>query len=70
MPGEISLGVNTHACVKSAIDAYQRDYHLLLAKECIDSYDQGCHDESFGYMVNSGIGVPLSNTRIIDRMKT
>ncbi|PMG44848.1 isochorismatase [Vibrio lentus] len=71
-PSEIVIaGVNTHACVRvTAIDAYQRDYHLLLAKECIDSYDQGCHDESFGYMVNSGIGVPLSNTEIIDRMKT
>ncbi|OEF05110.1 cysteine hydrolase [Vibrio genomosp. F10] len=71
-PSEIVIaGVNTHACVRvTAIDAYQRDYHLLLAKECIDSYDQGCHDESFGYMVNSGIGVPLSNTEIIDRLKS
>ena len=71
-PSEIVIaGVNTHACVRvTAIDAYQRDYHLLLAQECIDSYDQGCHDESFGYMVNSGIGVPLSNTEIIDRLKS
>ncbi|MBW3696125.1 cysteine hydrolase [Vibrio sp. T187] len=71
-PNEIVIaGVNTHACVRvTAIDAYQRDYHLLLAKECIDSYDQGCHDESFGYMVNSGIGIPLSNTEIIDRLKS
>ncbi|NOJ08362.1 cysteine hydrolase [Vibrio splendidus] len=71
-PTEIVIaGVNTHACVRvTAIDAYQRDYHLLLATECIDSYDQGCHDESFGYMVNSGIGVPLSNTEIIDRLKS
>ncbi|CAM3207103.1 cysteine hydrolase [Vibrio neptunius] len=71
-PSEIVIaGVNTHACVRvTAIDAYQRDYHLLLAQECIDSYDQGCHDESFGYMVNSGIGLPLPNTEIIDRLKS
>ncbi|AIU67092.1 cysteine hydrolase [Vibrio coralliilyticus] len=67
-PSEIVIaGVNTHACVRAtAIDTYQRDYHLLLAKECIDSYDQGCHDESFEYMVNSGIGRSLSNAEIID----
>ncbi|MEL3921450.1 cysteine hydrolase [Aeromonas enteropelogenes] len=71
VPSEIVIaGVNTHACVRvTAIDAYQRDYQLLLAKECIDSYDQGCHDESFGYLVNSGIGVSLSNAEIIDRLK-
>ncbi|EAS41104.1 cysteine hydrolase [Photobacterium profundum] len=71
-PSEIIIaGVNTHACVRvTAIDAYQRDYQLVLAKECIDSYDQGCHDESFGYMVNSGIGVPLSNAQIIEKLKS
>lgn len=63
-------GVNTHACVRvTAIDAYQRDYKLILAEECIDSYDQGCHDESFEYMVNSEIGVPLSNASIIETLK-
>lgn len=63
-PSEIvTAGVNTHACVRvTAIDAYQRD------KECIDSYDQGCHDESFEYMVNSGIGRSLSNSEIIDSL--
>lgn len=68
-PSEIVIaGVNTHACVRvTAIDAYQRDYKLVLAQECIDSYDQGCHEESFNYMVNSGIGIPLSNQQIKSR---
>lgn len=71
-PSEIVIaGVNTHACIRvTAIDAYQRDYQLVLAKECIDSYDQGCHDESFGYLVNSGIGLPLANSQIIARLKS
>ncbi|EGQ8305323.1 cysteine hydrolase family protein [Vibrio parahaemolyticus] len=70
-PSEIVIaGVNTHACIRvTAIDAYQRDYQLVLAKECIDSYDQGCHDESFSYLVNSGIGLPLANNQIIERLK-
>ncbi|MCL9783453.1 cysteine hydrolase [Vibrio sp. S4M6] len=70
-PNEIVIaGVNTHACIRvTAIDAYQRDYKLVLAEECIDSYDQGCHDESFGYLVNSGIGTPSSNEQIIEALQ-
>ncbi len=34
-PSEIVIaGVNTHAC-ESHIDAYQRDYHLLLPKSVL-----------------------------------
>ncbi|MCO6187387.1 cysteine hydrolase family protein [Rhizobium sp. L1K21] len=39
--GEIVLcGINTHACVRmTAIDAYQRDYQVILAREATGSYD-------------------------------
>ncbi|MEX6505476.1 cysteine hydrolase family protein [Jiella sp. M17.18] len=34
-------GINTHACIRmTAIDAYQRDYRVVLASEAIGSYDE------------------------------
>jgi nicotinamidase-related amidase len=40
--GELVVcGVNTHACIRmAAIDAYQRDFRVVLAEECIGSYDE------------------------------
>ncbi len=36
----IIAGINTHACVRMAvIDAYQRDYEIIIALDCIDSWD-------------------------------
>ncbi len=49
--GLILAGVNTHACIRTtAIDAYQRDWPLILASECIDSYDRDHHDVTLKYM--------------------
>ena len=37
----IIAGINTHACVRMAvIDAYQRDLEVIIASECVDSYDK------------------------------
>ncbi len=34
----VIAGVNTHACVRmTAIDAYQRDYDVIVAAECVAS---------------------------------
>ncbi len=47
----ILAGVNTHACVRmAAIDAYQRDLEVVIAKECVASYDQQHHDMSLKYL--------------------
>src|SRR5262245_21637630 len=36
----VLAGINTHACVRTtAIDAYQRDYEVLVASDCVASYD-------------------------------
>jgi nicotinamidase-related amidase len=44
-------GINTHACVRmTAIDAYQRDWKVVLAADCVDSYDPVHHDISMKYM--------------------
>jgi len=47
----ILAGVNTHACVRmTAIDAYQRDWEVILAADCIGSYDREHHEVSLRYM--------------------
>ena len=45
MPDELVLaGINTHACVRTtAIDAYQRDWKVIVASDCVDSYDREHH---------------------------
>jgi nicotinamidase-related amidase len=47
----IVAGINTHACIRmTAIDAYQRDRRVILAADCIDSYDREHHQISMEYM--------------------
>lgn len=47
-------GVNTHACVRVAvIDAYQRDYEVVLAIDCTDSYDEEHHRVSLSYLTKT-----------------
>jgi maleamate amidohydrolase len=49
----ILAGINTHACIRmTAIDAYQRDRRVILALDCIDSYDREHHDISLRYMMD------------------
>lgn len=44
-------GINSHACVRTAvIDAYQRDYEILLATDCTDSFDEEHHRVSMKYL--------------------
>jgi nicotinamidase-related amidase len=47
----ILAGINTHACIRmTAIDAYQRDWEVILAADCVDSYDREHHELSLRYM--------------------
>jgi nicotinamidase-related amidase len=60
----ILVGVNTHACVRTtAVDAYQRDYEVILATDCIDSYDEEYHNVSLRYLTTT-IAVSLRNEEI------
>lgn len=46
----IICGINTHACVRmTVIDAYQRDYNVIIAKDCVGSYNKEHHDVSMKY---------------------
>jgi nicotinamidase-related amidase len=59
----IVAGVNTHACVRTTvIDAYQRDYAVWLASDCIDSYDEEHHAISMRYM-DGKLGIAMTNAR-------
>ncbi|MCL4418347.1 MAG: cysteine hydrolase [Actinobacteria bacterium] len=58
-------GVNTHACVRmTAIDAYQRDYEVILDTDCINSFDEEFHNVSLRYLSRS-IVTPRTNEEII-----
>jgi nicotinamidase-related amidase len=60
----IVAGINTHACVRAAvIDAYQRDYEIILARECIESHDAEHHEISWKYM-DGKLGRGMSNGEI------
>ena len=61
----IVAGINTHACVRMAVvDAYQRDYEVILARECIESYDAEHHDVSWRYM-DGKLGRAMGNEQIL-----
>lgn len=64
-PDQVTLaGVNTHACVRTtAIDAYQRDMRVILASECIGSYDPEHARMSMAYM-DKRIAVAMTNEQI------
>jgi len=47
----ILAGVNTHACIRvSAIDAYQRDFEVVIVRECVASKDAHHHDVTMDYL--------------------
>jgi len=57
-------GVNTHACVRmTAIDAFQYNYKVILAIDCIDSYDEEFHKVSLKYLTKR-ISAGLNNSQI------
>ena len=60
----IIAGVNTHACVRATVvDAYQRDYDLILASDCIDSHDVEHHEVTWRYL-DGKLGQAMANEQI------
>ncbi len=61
----VVAGINIHACVRATvIDACQRDYEVVLATECIASYDEAHHEMTKRYL-DGGIARLLPNASII-----
>jgi nicotinamidase-related amidase len=62
--GLIIAGINTHACIRTAaIDAYQRDWRVIVAADCVGSWDPEHHEVSLRYM-HGRIASVMSNTDI------
>jgi maleamate amidohydrolase len=58
-------GINTHACVRATvIDAYQRDYEIVVAADGIGSYDSAHHEMTARYL-DGGIARVPSNADIL-----
>ena len=58
-------GVNTHACVRATVvDAYQRDYDIIVASECTASNDEEHHEITKRYF-NDRIARFLTNAEIL-----
>jgi nicotinamidase-related amidase len=63
----VLCGVNTHACIRmAAIDAYQRDMEVIIASDCVDSYDEEHHIITLRYLDNQIAGV-LDNQQIMKK---
>ena len=46
----IISGINTHACIRmTVIDAYQRDRDVIIAKDCVGSWDDEHHRVTMKY---------------------
>ena len=56
-------GTTLDGILMAAIDAYQRDWEVILAADCVDSYDREHHDISLRYM-NGKIASVMSNEEI------
>jgi nicotinamidase-related amidase len=60
----IFAGVNTHACVRTTvIDAYQNDFEIIMAVDCVDSYDEEHHNISLRYLTDA-MSVPMTNPEL------
>lgn len=59
-------GINTHACVRTTvIDAYQRDFDVIVASDCIGSHDPEHHEITVRYL-DGKMARFLSNKSIIE----
>lgn len=59
----VLAGINTHACVRmTAIDAYQRDFDVIIATERVASYDDEHHRITLRYL--DGIARLMSDLEI------
>ena len=61
----IVCGINTHACIRmTVIDAYQRDYRVIVAADAIGSTDAEHHDVTVRYL-DGKMARFLSNAQIL-----
>jgi isochorismate hydrolase len=62
-------GINTHACIRtSAVDAFMRDYRVIIPEECVASYNDEYHHESMEYF-SKRIAMVLDLEEMIKRIE-
>jgi nicotinamidase-related amidase len=65
----VVAGINTHACIRTTvIDAYQRDYDVVVASDCIGSYDAEHHEVTVRYL-NGKMARLASNAEVIQQLR-
>jgi maleamate amidohydrolase len=65
----IICGINTHACIRTTVvDAFMRDYRVLLPVECVASYDEQQHASTLDYLSRRVANV-LSLEELLQRMR-
>jgi nicotinamidase-related amidase len=65
----IIAGVNSMTCVRVAVnDAYQLDFEVILALDCIDGYDKEQHLAAIKYMQYSQ-STGMKNKEIIEELQ-
>ena len=66
----IITGINSMTCVRTtSIDAYQRDYDVILALDCVDSYDIEQHENSIKYL-QYAVAQGMNNNEIMTSIKS
>ena len=61
----VLAGVHTHACIRTtAVDAVQRDREVVIARDCVASYDSEWHASSLRYL-GERIGEALTIPEIL-----
>lgn len=66
----IIMGINTMTCVRTtSIDAYQRDYEVILALDGVDAYDVEQHDNSIKYLQYT-VARGMRNDEIVELMRS
>lgn len=64
----IVAGINTHACIRmTVIDAFQRDYRVIVAADATASYDPE-HEEVTRRYLHGRIATFLSNPEILAKV--
>ena len=62
----VLAGFLSHACIRvTALDAYQRDYGVIIARDCIDTYDAAHEQITLDYLSRYSARV-LTNSEIFN----
>ncbi|MFH1399284.1 MAG: isochorismatase family cysteine hydrolase [Candidatus Woesearchaeota archaeon] len=63
----VLAGINSHACIRmTAMDAFQRDMEVIIAKDCVSSWDKDHHNITLKYLENAVKIKVFSNSQIAE----